>query len=132
MGNKYFEEWPEANLILDPFIDEHFGVYMSMPTPKVIFITFLPEEKLAEVVPSEVAPKLNELARAFTTFITYLMEREGVLADIDDSFDEEQVKTVLRERFTKFFKHYKEEKGDDIKDVLKHFLGCPVILRDDY
>lgn len=132
MGNKYFPDWDKANVTLDPFVDEHFGLYMSRPTEDTAYITFLPEDKLAEVIPAEQAPKLNELARAFTTLMMHLLEKDGVLVDVDDALSDEEKEKEIKTRFETFFKKYEDEKGDTIKDVLKHFLGCPVMLKEHY
>jgi len=132
MGNKYFPEWDKANVILDPFVDEHFGIYMSRPTEEAAYITFLPEDKLAEVVPAEQAPKLNELARAFTTVMVHILEKEGVLIDVADSLSDEDKEKEIKTRFEDFFKLYISRKEDSIKDVLKHFLGCPIMLKEHY
>jgi allophanate hydrolase subunit 1 len=132
MANKYFPDWDKANLVLDTFVDEHFGIYMSRPTEETAYITFLPEDKLAEVVPAEQAPKLNELARAFTTVMVFLLEKQDVLRDVLDSLTDKEKEHEVKTRFETFIKSYKAEKGDDVKDVLKHFLGCPVMLQEHY
>lgn len=132
MSNKYFPDWPEANVVLDPFIDQHFGIYLSRPTEDTGYITFLPEDKLAEVIPSEQAPKINELARAFTTVMVHLLEQKHVLDDVDDALTDKEKEKEIKTRFEKFFADYKTAKGDEIKDVLKHFLGCPVMLQEHY
>lgn len=132
MGNKYFPDWEKANVVLDPFVDEHFGIYLSRPTEETGYITFLPEDKLAELIPSEQAPKLNELAKAFTTVMIHLLTKKGVLADVEDSLSDSEKETEIKERFEKFFDEYEKEKGDKIQDVLKHFLGCPVMLQEHY
>jgi hypothetical protein len=132
ISNKYFPDWEKANVVLDPFVDEHFGIYLSRPTEETGYITFLPEDKLAEVIPSEQAPKLNELARAFTTVMIFLLEKEGVLVDVADSLSDTEKETEIKERFENFFKNYFAKKQDNIKDVLKHFLGCPVMLKEHY
>jgi len=132
MSNKYFPNWDKANVVLDPFIDEHFGVYMSRPTEDTAYITFLPEDKLAEVIPADQAPVLNDLARAFTTVMVHLLEKKKVLRDVDDALSDTEKEKEVKERFEKFFKDYKDLKGDEVKDVLKHFLGCPVMLQEHY
>jgi len=132
MGNKYFPEWEQANVVLDPFVDGHFGIYMSKPTEETAYITFLPEDKLAEVVPAEQAPKLNELARAFTTVMVHILEKEGVLVDVSDALSGEEQEKEIKTRFETFFDGYFSKKEDTIKDVLKHFLGCPVMLKEHY
>jgi allophanate hydrolase subunit 1 len=132
MANKYFPDWDKASLVLDTFVEEHFGIYMSRPTEDTAYVTFLPEDKLAEVVPAEHAPKLNDLARAFTTVMVFLLEKEGVLEDVADSLSDKEKETEIKTRFERFFKSYKTKKGDDMKDVLKHFLGCPVMLQEHY
>lgn len=132
MANKYFPDWEKANVILDPFVDEHFGIYMSKPTEEVAYITYLPEDKLAEVVPPEQAPRLNELARAFTTVMTHLLEKDGVLEEVEDLLSDPDKEKEVKTRFEAFFQKYKKDKGDDVKDVLKHFLGCPVMLKEHY
>lgn len=132
MANKYFPDWEKANLVLDTFVDENFGIYMSRPTEETAYITFLPEDKLAEVVPAEQAPKLNELARAFTTVMVFLLEKQDVLRDVEDSLTDKEKEHEVKTRFETFIKSYKTEKGDDVKDVLKHFLGCPVMLQEHY
>ena len=114
------------------FVDEHFGIYMSKPTEETAYITFLPEDKLAEIVPAEQAPKLNELARAFTTVMVHILEKEGVLVDVSDALTSEEQEKEIKTRFETFFKNYFSKKEDTIKDVLKHFLGCPVMLKEHY
>ncbi len=131
-GNKYFPNWDKANLILDPFVDKHFGIYLSRPTEDTGYITFLPEDKLAELIPSDQAPKLNDLARAFTTVMIHILGSDDVLADVSDALSDKEKETEIKERFEKFFAKYEKEKGDTIKDVLKHFLGCPVMLAEHY
>lgn len=132
MSNKYFPDWEQANVVLDPFVDEHYGIYMSKPTEETAYITFLPEDKLAEVVPAEQAPKLNELARAFTTVMVHILEKEGVLEDVSDALTSEEQEKEIKTRFETFFDNYFSKKQDTIKDVLKHFLGCPVMLKEHY
>ena len=131
-GNKYFPDWKDANLILDPFVDKHFGIYLSRPTEDTGYITFLPEDKLAELIPSDQAPKLNELARAFTAVMVYTLGAQDVLRDVEDSLSDEEKETEIKERFETFFAVYLGDKGDKISDVLKHFLGCPVMLKEHY
>lgn len=130
--NKYFPDWEQANVILDPFVDKHFGIYLSRPTEDTGYVTFLPEDKLAEVIPAEQAPKLNELARAFTSVMVYLLEQKHVLDDVDDALTDKEKEEVIKTRFEKFFAEYEAVKKDKIKTVLKHFLGCPVILHENY
>lgn len=130
--NKHFPDWEQANVILDPFVDKHFGIYLSRPTEDTGYVTFLPEDKLAEVIPAEQAPKLNDLARAFTSVMVYLLEQKHVLDDVDDSLTDKQKEEEIKNRFDKFLSEYKTTKGDEIKDVLKHFLGCPVMLKEHY
>jgi len=132
MANKYFPEWDKANLVLDTFVDEHFGIYMSRPTEDAAYITFLPEDKLAELVPADQAPKLNELARAFSTVMIHLLEKEGILVDVDDKLSDPEKEKEIKSRFEGFFNTYFNNKKDTIKDVLKHFLGCPVMLQEHY
>jgi hypothetical protein len=132
MANKYFPDWEKANLVLDTFVDEHFGIYMSKPTEEAAYITFLPEDKLAEVVPADQAPKLNDLARAFTTVMVHLLERDGVLVDVADSLSDTEKEKEIKTRFETFLSSYTARTGDDVKDVLKHFLGCPVMLKEHY
>ena len=132
MANKYFPDWDKANLVLDTFVDEHFGIYMSRPTEDAAYVTFLPEDKLAEVIPADQAPKLNELARAFSTVKIHLLEREGVLDDVDDALSDSDKEKEIKTRFENFFDTYFKDKKDTIKDVLKHFLGCPVMLQEHY
>jgi hypothetical protein len=129
-GNKYFPGWEKANVVLDPFVDEHFGIYLSRPTEETGYITFLPEDKLAELIPSDQAPKLNELARAFTTVMIHLLNKENVLDDVADALSDTEKEKEIKERFERFFKKYEKEKKDKISDVLKHFLGCPVMLHE--
>ncbi|KKM13255.1 hypothetical protein LCGC14_1718120 [marine sediment metagenome] len=129
-GNKFFPTWDKANVVLDPFVEEHFGIYLSRPTEETGYITFLPEDKLAELIPSDQAPKLNELARAFTTVMIHLLNQDDVLADVADSLSDADKEKEIKERFEKFFATYKKEKHDSVKDVLKHFLGCPVMLHE--
>ena len=61
MKNKYFPGWKAANDFLNAFIDDHFGIYLSRPTEYVGYITFLPEDKLAELIASKHAPAPNEI-----------------------------------------------------------------------
>jgi hypothetical protein len=132
MSNIYFPDWPEASVVLDPFVDKHFGIYLSRPTDDTGYITFLPEDKLAEVIPPEQAPRLNELARAFTTVMDHLLRQKGVLDDVSDSLTDKEQEKEIKTRFETFLDDYKQAKGDNIKDVLKHFLGCPVMLKEHY
>jgi len=132
MGNTHFPKWDQANVTLDPFVDEHFGIYLSRPTEETGYITFLPEDKLAEVIPSEQAPILNELARAFTTVMIHLLGQDDILADVEDALSDTEKEDEIRTRFLGFFKKYEDEKGDKVRDVLKHFLGCPIMLKEHY
>ena len=130
--NKHFPDWEQANVVLDPFVDKYFGIYLSRPTEDTGYITFLPEDKLAEVIPAEQAPKLNDLARAFTSVMVYLLEQKHVLDDVDDSLTDKEKEEEIKKRFDNFLSEYEKIKGDSIKDVLKHFLGCPVMLKEHY
>ncbi len=97
-GNKFFPTWDKANVVLDPFVEEHFGIYLSRPTEETGYITFLPEDKLAELIPSDQAPKLNELARAFTTVMIHLLNQDDVLADVADSLSDADKEKEIKER----------------------------------
>ena len=89
-----------------------FSIYLSRPTEDTGYVTFLPEDKLAEVIPAEQAPKLNELARAFTSVMVYLLEQKHVLDDVDDSLTDKQKEEEIKNRFEKSLADYKKAKGD--------------------
>lgn len=123
MGNPYFKDWDDANDLLNAFIDDHFGVYLSCPTEDTAYITFLPEDKLAEVVPAESAPRLNELARTFSTQITKLMDKHKFLEDIDDNLPTSEKEREIRQRCEAFMKLHEALYGETVQVRLKKIMG---------
>lgn len=130
MSNTFLPEWPEANYVLDPFIDKYFNIYVSTPSLGVVYVTFLPEEQFSSLIPSEVFEKVNEMVKAFTKYMQYILDKHEVLENIDNLVDVNRIVEEVKKRFENFLEFYKAQYGNDLKDVLKYFLGCPVILKD--
>lgn len=131
MSNAFLPEWPEANYVLDPFIDKYFNIYVSTPSLGVVYVTFLPEEQFSSLIPNEAFEKVEEMVKAFTKYMEYILDKHGVLESIDDLVDINKVAEEIKNKFENFLEFYKAQYGNDLKDVLKHFLGCPVILKDN-
>lgn len=112
---------------LNQIVDDHFGIYMSRPTNETSYITFLPEEKLAEVVPAKYSPGLNEQAREFSNRIIKIATEVGTLDDIDDSLSKEEQEVVVKKRWDTFMAIYQRVYGESVNIELKRCLG----LRND-
>ena len=123
MKNKFFPEWKEANDFLNAFVDEHFGIYASMPTPDTCYITVLPEDKLANLVPVECCPAINERARKFTKHINKVLKRHNFLEDIPDDISINEKEIRVRKRMESFFVFYESLYGISVIVALKHYLG---------
>jgi len=110
---------------LNTMIDDHFGVYISRPTKETSYITFMPEDKLAEVIPAEYAPKVNELARVFTEKVNRFAAELDTLDDVPDNVPEDVQEQILKKRFKRLFKAYKNAYGESLKTELKRTSGIP-------
>jgi len=123
MKNLFFKGWKGANDILNAFIDDHFGIYMSLPTPDTAYLTILPEDKLAEYVPHEYAPMLNERARAFTTHLNKFIEKHKLLTDIPDDLPMEIKEQLIKSKCMAMLDSYEKVYKKTMLVSLKQFLG---------
>jgi hypothetical protein len=127
MKNKYLKGWKNANDILNAFIDSHFGLYLSRPTEETGYISFLPEDKLVDLIPGDVAPALNDRAREFTLFLIPILEKHSILDDVPDGRYDHQ-ECIIRQRFHGFEKVYQGLYGETVVETMKSYLG----LREAY
>lgn len=123
MKNKFFKGWKGANDILNAFIDDHFGIYLSIPTPESAYITILPEDRLAKVVPSFYAPRLNELARSYTTHITEFIKKHKLLTDIPDDLPMDIKEGLIKDKCMAMLASYERIYNKTMLVSLKQFLG---------
>lgn len=128
MKNRFFKDWKKANDFLNAFIDDHFGIYLSRPTPDCAYITFLPEDKLATLIPCEQAPALNERARKFTEHMNNVLKKHKMLEDIPDDIIYSDQELSIKLRFESFFKLYESIYKQPVVVTLKQYLG----LREKY
>jgi len=129
MGNNpLFPDWEDANDILNAFVDDNFGLYISKPTEETAYLTFLPEDKLAEMIPAQHAPILNERARIFTNQMTKFFNKYKILAEIKDELPEAEKEAIIRLRHEAAEKLHRADFGEAIVTRLKKTLG----LREVY
>lgn len=117
----HLKTWKGGKKIFNKFVDNHFGIYLSRPTPETGYITFLPEDKLAEIIPSEIAAALNNMARDYTENIKKKMKPLGTLNDVSDDITEAEQEDIIRERLRIFFKEHKRRYRETAAECLKRF-----------
>jgi len=123
LKNKVFPNWAPADYTLNDFINEHFGIYLSRPTENTGYITFLPEDKLAAIIPCEAVPIFNERARAFTNHLNPILKKRGTLNNVSDSVSHLKQERIIKKRFMKFFRFYNRTHHKSVIRELKIFLG---------
>jgi len=128
MKNKFFKDWKKANDFLNAFIDDHFGLYLSIPSPETAYITFLPEDKLSELIPAEQACKLNERARVYTEHVNKFVEKHNLLGDVPDNFPMVVKEALIKSKCEAMLESYEKVYKKTMLVALKQYLG----LRIDY
>jgi hypothetical protein len=118
-----FNENLELMKTLNMIVDDYFGIYMARPTEDTAYITFLPEDKLAELIPSEYAPKLNDLAGVFSDKINRFAAEVHTFDSISDDLSQDEQEEIVKKRFKKMLKSYKEIYGVSVQSELKRIFG---------
>jgi hypothetical protein len=96
---------------------------MSVPTPECAYLTFLPEDRLAEIVPAKQAPRINERARAYTNHVIKFIEKHKLLTDIPDDLPMDVKEQLIKSKCITMLESYEQIYKKTMLVSLKQFLG---------